>query len=243
MNCALVTGGSKGIGRAAALLLGKNHNLHLLINYSSNDDDANSCLQFLTEHGCTAELLKFKVQDSKEALSVLTTWEKNNPDKFIKVLVNNAGKHHDGLFLWSTEAQWDEVLDVTLKGMYNLTKFCVERMLKVKSGRIINMTSISGVSGNAGQVNYSTAKAGIVGATKALAKELGRMKITVNAVAPGFIETEMTEALDQKATSKHIPMRRFGTSEEVAALISFLASDDASYITGEVININGGLYS
>ncbi|MFT5513183.1 MAG: 3-oxoacyl-[acyl-carrier protein] reductase [Bacteroidia bacterium] len=243
MECALITGGSRGIGRATALQLGKNHNLHILINYASNDEDAIASRDYLSEQGCSVELLKFKVQDGVEVSRVLTKWEEENPDNFIKVLVNNAGTHKDGLFLWSTPEQWDEVISVSLKGMYNVTKFCVDRMLKQKRGRIINMSSISGVSGNAGQVNYSAAKAGMVGATKALAKELARMKITVNAVAPGFIETEMTDDLDKKATAKKIPMGRFGKSEEVASLISYLVSDQAGYITGEVININGGLYS
>ncbi|MBW3545364.1 MAG: SDR family oxidoreductase, partial [Bacteroidetes bacterium] len=161
---------------------------------------------------------------------------------YIEVLVNNSGIRKDNLMIWMQDEEWDEVMDISLGGFYNVTKQVLPELIKSKNGRIINMVSLSGLKGLPGQTNYSAAKAGIIGATKALAQELGRRGITVNAVAPGFIKTEMTEGIDEKEYKAHIPLRRFGTSEEVAELVGFLASTAAAYITGEVISINGGLY-
>ena len=243
MNCALITGGSKGIGKAIALQLAKDHGLHILINYASDTVAANETVNEILGNGGTAELLQFKVEDKQETNRSLLQWEKSNPGKFIRVLVNNAGITRDGLFMWMSENNWDEVMAVSLKGLFNVTQHVVRQMMKNKSGRIINISSISGLRGVAGQTNYSTAKAGIIGATKSLANELAKMNITVNAVAPGFVNTGMLKNLEMEKYLKTIPMQRVGEPEEVAHLVSFLASDKAAYITGEVININGGLYS
>ncbi len=243
MNCALITGGSKGIGKAIALQLAKDHGLHILINYASDTVAANETVNEILGNGGTAELLQFKVEDKQETNRSLLQWEKSNPGKFIRVLVNNAGITRDGLFMWMSENNWDEVMAVSLKGLFNVTQHVVRQMMKNKSGRIINISSISGLRGVAGQTNYSTAKAGIIGATKSLANELAKMNITVNAVAPGFVNTRMLKNLEMEKYLKTIPMQRVGEPEEVAHLVSFLASDKAAYITGEVININGGLYS
>ena len=243
MNCALITGGSKGIGRAIALQLAKDHGLHILINYSADTAAALKTLFKITSEGGTGELLKFKVQDKKETDKAISTWQKNNPEKFIRVLVNNAGMARDGLFLWMQEADWDDVIAVTLKGFFNVTQNIIRPMMKKKYGRIINISSVSGARGVAGQTNYSTAKAGIIGATKALAQELAKMNITVNAVAPGFINTDMIKDLEMEKYVKIIPAGRVGEPEEVAHVVSFLAAEKSAYITGEVIHVNGGLYS
>lgn len=243
MNCALITGGSKGIGRAIALQLSRDHGLHVLINYSSDTIAAQETLDKIYSEGGSGELLKFKVQDKSVVDASISEWQKNNPEKFIKVLVNNAGITKDGLFMWMPETNWDDVMAVSLKGLFNVTQNVIRQMIKNKSGRIINMSSISGLRGVPGQTNYSTAKAGIIGATKALAQELAKMNITVNAVAPGFINTEMISNIDMEKYLKVIPVGRVGEPEEIAHLVSFLASEKSSYITGEVININGGIYS
>jgi 3-oxoacyl-[acyl-carrier protein] reductase len=243
VNCALITGGSRGIGRAIALQLAKDHQLHILINYSADTAAAQETLDKIMSEDGSAELLKFHVEDRSEVESSLAGWQQNNPDKFIQVLVNNASIAKDGLFMWMPENNWDDVIAVSLKGLFNVTQHVIRQMMKNKTGRIINISSISGLRGVAGQANYSTAKAGIIGATKSLAQELAKMNITVNAVAPGFINTEMIKNLDMEKYTKAVPMARVGEPAEVAHLVSFLASDKASYITGEVININGGLYS
>ncbi len=243
MNCALITGGSKGIGRAIALQLSKDHHLNILINYSSDTNAAQETLDKICSDGGSGELLKFKVEDKSQVEAAITTWQKNNPEAFIKVLVNNAGITKDGLFMWMPESSWDDVIAVSLKGMFNVTQNVIRQMMKNKTGRIINISSISGLRGVPGQTNYSTAKAGIIGATKALAQEVAKMNITVNAIAPGFINTAMIENVDMKKYTKLIPAGRIGEAEEVAHLVSFLASEKSAYITGEVININGGLYS
>ena len=243
MNCALITGGSRGIGRAIALQLAKDHSLHILINYASDTDAARETMNTIIGEGGTAELLQFRVEDKEEANKSLSNWQQNNPGKFIRVLVNNASITRDGLFMWMTETNWDDVLAVSLKGLFNVTQHVIRQMMKNKTGRIINISSVSGLRGVAGQANYSAAKAGVIGATKSLANEFAKMNITVNAVAPGFINTSMLKNLDMEKYIKTIPMQRVGEAEEVAHLVSFLASDKASYITGEVININGGLYS
>jgi 3-oxoacyl-[acyl-carrier protein] reductase len=175
--------------------------------------------------------------------NVLQDFRKNNPDAEIEIIVNNAGITSDGLFMWMKPEDWHSVINTSLNGFYNVTQPLLKDMLKRRYGRIINIVSLSGLKGNAGQVNYSAAKGALISATKALAQEIGKRKVTVNAVAPGFITSDMTADFDEKELKKLIPLNRFGEAEEVADLVSFLASKKASYITGEVININGGLYS
>src|SRR5690606_26499470 len=239
---ALITGGSGGIGAAACIQLAR-QGYHLLIHYRSNRSNAEAIATEVRNLNLEASLLKFDVANREETRKVLGGWIENNPDKAIDVLVNNAGIRKDNLLLWMRDEEWDEVLGVSLGGFYNVTRIVVEGMIKKKKGRIINVVSLSGIKGLPGQTNYSAAKAAVIGATKALSQEVARRNITVNAVAPGFIKTEMTEELDENQLKVNIPLRRFGTPEEVAALVGFLASPDAAYITGEIISINGGLYS
>lgn len=243
MNCALVTGASRGLGKAIALQLAADHKLHILINYASNKQAAEETLTIIKNSGGSGELLPFNVQDHETVNAALDHWHKENEDKFISVLVNNAGITRDGLLMWMPEKDWDDVLNISLKGFYNVTRYVVNPMLRKRTGRIVNIVSLSGLKGNAGQTNYAAAKGAIVAATKSLAFEVAKRKITVNAVAPGFIRSDMTESLNEKELSKLVPMERFGTPEEVAHVVSFLTSDKASYITGEIININGGIYS
>lgn len=243
MNCALITGASKGIGRAIAVRLAKDHHLHILINYSSDRTEAEAALDVIMDVGGSAEILKFNVANKQEVDTAVSNWQQSNPQNFIQVLVNNAGIARDSLFMWMKEENWDDVVNITLKGMFNVTQSVLREMIKHKNGRIINISSISGVRGVAGQTNYSAAKAGIIGATKSLAQEVGRMNITVNAVAPGFINTSMVQELNLENYIRAIAVGRIGEPEEVAHLVSFLASEKSSYITGEVININGGLFS
>ena len=239
---ALVTGGSRGLGRAISVRLAKDHGLHILVNYSSNSAAADETVKLIEEIGGTGETLGFNVADREGSDKALSAWMEANPSEQISVIVNNAGITKDGLFMAMSEGDWDNVLGVSLGGFFNVTRKLVDKMIRKRYGRIVNVVSVSGMMGNAGQVNYSAAKAGVIGATKALAKEIAKRNVTVNAVAPGFIETDMTADLDQKEMSRMIPMKRFGKPEEVAAAVSFLVSDDAGYITGNVININGGFH-
>lgn len=241
MRYALVTGGSRGIGRAICLKLASQGS-NILINYNANEQAALETQQLVKQQGVAAEVLRFDVSKREDVRRTLTNWFETNAGSTIEVLVNNSGIRKDNLMIWMQDEEWDEVMDISLGGFYNVTKQVLPELIKSKNGRIINMVSLSGLKGLPGQTNYSAAKAGIIGATKALAQELGRRGITVNAVAPGFIKTEMTEGIDEKEYKAHIPLRRFGTSEEVAELVGFLASPAAAYITGEVISINGGLY-
>lgn len=243
MKCALVTGGSRGIGSAICQKLASEGNYHILINYQSNEEAAQQTLQQVIEKGATGEILKFDVANADEVKAVLGEWQENNPDAIVEVIVNNAGITRDGLFMWMSQDDWSQVINTSLNGFYNVTSFFIQRLLRNKYGRIINMVSVSGVKGTAGQTNYSAAKGAVVAATKALAQEVAKRNITVNAVAPGFIKTDMTGALDEKELIKLVPANRFGEAEEVAELVGFLASKKAGYITGEVININGGIYS
>ena len=243
MKCALVTGGSRGIGKAICLKLASENAYHILINYQSNEEAALQTLAEIEALGATAEILKFDVADHEAVNHVLHTWKENNPQAVVEVIVNNAGITRDGLFMWMQPEDWKSVIDTTLNGFYNVTNFFIQEMLRSKYGRIINMVSVSGVKGTPGQTNYSAAKGALVAATKALAQEVAKRKITVNAVAPGFIRTDMTADLDEKELIKMIPANRFGEAEEVANLVAFLASEKAGYITGETININGGIYS
>lgn len=236
-----MTGGSRGIGRAVCQQLAK-QGLNILVNYTSNDQAAKETQELVKSLGVEAELLKFDVADRDQVREVLGTWQSDNADKTIEVLVNNAGIRKDNLMMWMEDKEWDSVLDISLGGFYNVTKQVIPEMIKSKEGRVINMVSLSGLKGLPGQTNYSAAKAAVIGATKALAQEVARRKITVNAVAPGFIKTEMTEDINEKEYKSLIPMRRFGSAEEVANVVGFLASPASSYITGEVISINGGLF-
>jgi 3-oxoacyl-[acyl-carrier protein] reductase len=243
MKCALVTGASRGIGKAIAIQLAKDEKLHILINYSSNLEAAKETLTEIEKNGGTAEILQFNVEDGESVKRVMDDWYAANPENDITVLVNNAGITKDNLFLWITEEDWDKVMNISVKGMYNCTQAVLQRMVRKRAGRIINMASVSGQKGNPGQTNYSAAKGAIISATKALAQEVAKRHITVNAVAPGFIISDMTSNLDENELARMVPANRFGKAEEVAHLVSFLASDKAAYITGEVININGGIYS
>jgi len=239
---ALVTGGSRGIGRAVCLkLAGMGYNV--LINYKGNKEAADETAKLVTAAGVSAETLMFDVGNKEDIRKVLGGWMEANTGKIIEVLVNNAGIRQDILMMSMTDEQWDSVLDTSLQGMYYVTKLVLNNMLMNRYGRIINMVSLSGIKGMPGQVNYSAAKAGMIGATKALAQEIAKRNVTVNAIAPGFIKTDMTEELNEKELSGMIPMKRFGTAEEVADLVGFFASKNASYITGQVVSINGGLYT
>jgi 3-oxoacyl-[acyl-carrier protein] reductase len=243
MKCALVTGGSRGIGRAICQKLAIDSDYHILINYQFNKEDAEKTLEEVIKNGATGEIIKFDVTDFEEVKSVLTQWQEANPDAIVEVIVNNAGITKDGLFMWMSQEDWSSVINTSLNGFFNVTNFLIQKMLRNKYGRIVNIVSLSGVKGTAGQTNYSAAKGAVVAATKALAQEVAKRKITVNAVAPGFIRTDMTSQLDENELIKMVPVNRFGEAEEVADLVSFLVSKKSSYITGEVININGGIYS
>lgn len=216
---------------------------NILINYRSNEAEAQQTLAAVQALGVSGELLPFDVADREAIKSKLGAWMENNPDKSIEVLVNNAGIREDALMIFMKDEQWDSVLNINLNGFFFVTKMVISDMLVKKFGRIINIVSLSGLKGLPGQTNYSAAKAGVIGATKALAQEVGRKGVTVNAVAPGFIKTDMTEGLDEKELKNMIPVKRFGTPEEVAHTVAFLASPDSGYITGETISVNGGLYS
>ena len=242
MKYAMVTGGSRGIGKAIALRIAR-EGIPVLINYKSNEAAACATVNEIMEAGGKAELLPFDVSDPQQIESAIEQWETAHPDDYVSILVNNAGIRKDNLMIFMQNEEWERVLDTTLNGFFYITRRLLKNMLTHRDGRIINITSLSGIKGLPGQTNYSAAKAAVIGATKALAQEVAPRKITVNAIAPGFIETDMTKDLPEEELKKLIPVGRFGKPEEVAALVAFLASDDAAYITGEVININGGLYT
>ncbi|WP_289199299.1 3-oxoacyl-ACP reductase FabG [Bacteroides acidifaciens] len=243
MKYALVTGGSRGIGKAVCLKFAQ-MGIPVLINYHSNETAALDVLKCVQSIGGTAYLLQFDVASEKDVSSAIERWEDEHPDDYIAYLVNNAGIRKDNLMFMMPEKDWHDVIDVTLNGFYYVTrKLLPKMMMRRHGGRIINMASLSGLKGMPGQTNYSAAKGALIGATKALAQETASRNVTVNAIAPGFIESDMTKDLPQEELKKLVPMNRFGRPEEVAALVGFLCSDEAGYITGEVININGGLYS
>lgn len=242
MKYALVTGGSRGIGRAVCLKLAE-QGYNILINYKSNETEAQRTLELVREKGTDGELMKFDVSDKSAVDTVLGGWLETTKDKGIEVLVNNAGIRQDSLMIWMTDEQWKNVLGSSLNGFYYVTRLVVNGMLTKRYGRIVNIVSLSGLKGMPGQTNYSAAKAGVIGATKALAQEVARRGVTVNAVAPGFIRTDMTQDLKEADLKTLIPMQRFGEPDEVADAVAFLASSKASYITGNVLSINGGLYS
>ena len=243
MKYILVTGGSRGIGRAICQRL-VSMGMPIIINYNSNHSSANETKSLIEDIGGKAELLPFDVSDKTEVEKAIHDWEDNHPDDYISILVNNAGVRRDNVMFMMSDEDWHRVLDTTLDGFFYLTRCLLKHMMpRKRGGRIINIASLSGVKGLPGQTNYSAAKAALIGATKALAQEVAPRNITVNAIAPGFIETDMTKDLPEDDLKKLIPVGRFGKPEEVAALVAFLASDEAAYITGEVININGGLYT
>ena len=240
MKYALVTGGSRGIGRAVAIRLSQ-AGIPVVINYVQNETAATETKAEIEKAGGQAELLRFDVSQPEEIEQAINAWEDAHPDDFIGVLVNNAGIRRDNLMVFMQNEEWNSVLQTSLNAFFHLTRRLLKDMLTHRHGRIVNISSVSGLKGMAGQVNYSAAKAALIGATKALAQEVAARKVTVNAVAPGFIESDMTGDLDQGELKKLVPMKRFGKAEEVAALVAFLASDEAAYITGETIAITGGL--
>ena len=242
MKFALVTGGSRGIGRAICIKMA-DLGYNVLINYKSNEAEANITSLLVEEKGVVAITIKFDVSDKNQVQGILGDWIESHPNYEIEVLVNNAGIREDALMIWMKDEQWESVINTNLGGFYYVTKMILTNMLLKKYGRIINIVSLSGLKGLAGQINYSAAKAGVIGATKALAQEIGRKGITVNAVAPGFIKTDMTDDLNEKELQSLIPLKRFGLPEEVAHVVGFLASKESAYITAEVISVNGGLYS
>ena len=239
---ALVTGGSRGIGRAISIQLAQ-LGYTVLINYLSNEKAAQDTLSYIQEHGGKGELIPFDVCDNQASAVALTQWQEQHPEEYIAVLVNNAGIRRDNLLVWMEENDFEQVLRTNLFSFYNVTRPLLTPMIRHKNGRIVNVASLSGITGLPGQCNYAAAKGGLIAATKALAKEVAKKCITVNAVAPGFISSDMTEGIDENTIKQSIPMRRFGTPEEVALLVAFLVSDQAAYITGECISINGGLYT
>ena len=242
MKHALVTGGSRGIGRAVCIKLAR-MGYQVIINYVSRPEEAQKTLELVREAGQDGELLPFDVSRHEEVCAAIDEWESRHPDEYVEVLVNNAGIRSDSVLAFMPDKDWHRVVDTTLAGFYNVTQALLPPMLTHKYGRIVNMASVSGLKGQPGQTNYSAAKGGLIAATKALALEVARKQVTVNAVAPGFIETDMTADLDGTALKNIIPLQRFGRPEEVAELVGFLASPQAGYITGEVASINGGLHT
>ena len=243
MKYILVTGASRGIGRAICLRL-VSMNMPILINFNSNLSAAEETKSLVEDMGGKAELLPFDVSNREAVEKAIQEWEDSHPDDYISILVNNAGVRRDNVMFMMSDEEWHQVIDTTLDGFFYLTRRLLKQMMpRKRGGRIINIASLSGVKGLPGQTNYSAAKAALIGATKALAQEVAPRNITVNAIAPGFIETDMTKDLPENDLKKLIPVGRFGKPDEVAALVAFIASDAAAYITGEVININGGLYT
>lgn len=236
---AIVTGGGKGIGRAIALELAR-QNYYVIINYKSDSAAAEETLDLVTREGMEGQLCRFDVSDSEETREAVG--QIISEFDTIEVLINNAGIAADGLFVMMPEKNWDAVIATTLKGFYNMTKPVLKRMISKKRGSIVSIASIAGLIGNRGQANYSAAKAGLIGASRSVASEVARLGIRVNVVAPGLIQTGMIKEAPVDMIKKMIPMARIGQPEEVARVVRFLCSEDASYITGQVISVNGGMF-
>jgi 3-oxoacyl-[acyl-carrier protein] reductase len=239
---ALVTGGSRGIGRAVCIRLGA-MGAHVYINYVSNPEAAEETRQAIIAAGGTADVVVFNVADSAQAEGAIKQIIKDAGS--LDILVNNAGITRDGLMARMKESDWDAVLDTNLKGAFICAKTAARAMMKKRCGRIVNISSVVGFSGNAGQVNYASAKAGMQGLTKSMAREFASRNITVNAVAPGYIATDMTSVLDEEVQEKikaEIPLASLGTPEDVAGAVAYLVGDDSAYITGQTIHVNGGMY-
>ena len=237
MKIALIIGGSRGIGRAIALRLAKS-GFAIWLTYKCNHDAANLVKSEIEAAGSTCELIPFDVSSFEETEAALgTRLETLSPD----VLVYNSGIARDNLLMWMTKEEWNSVISTNLDGFFNVTRAVVFSMLKAKRGRIVIVSSTSGQIGQAGQVNYSASKAGLIGAAKALAREVGKKKILVNVVAPGFIETEMTKEIPKELVLPLIPLNRVGNVEDVASVVNFLCTEEHMYIHGQVIGINGGL--
>lgn len=238
---AVVTGASRGIGKAVALKLASMGAI-VIVNYAGSKDKAESVVKEIEDMGGKAEAVPCDVSDFQMCSDFIGDVQKKY--RRIDILVNNAGITRDGLAMAMKEEDFDDVIATNLKGTFNCIRFASRIMMKQRSGKIINMSSVSGVAGNAGQVNYSAAKAGVIGMTKSMARELASRNINVNAIAPGFIETDMTNALSEKVKEQavlQIPLGRFGKAEEVAELAAFLAGDSSNYITGQVFHIDGGM--
>ena len=242
MSYALVTGGSRGIGRACCIKLAE-MGYNILINYTSNDEEANKTLEAVKAKGVEGVLLKFDVSNMEAVDKAIGGWIDTQKDKPSTVLVNNAGINKDNLMVLMNPEDWHRVMDIAVNGFYFVSRLVVKDMLHKRKGRVVNVVSLSGLKGLPGQTNYSASKGAVIAATKALAQEVGKRGITVNAVAPGFIKTDMTANLPEAQLKAMIPMNRFGEAEEVANVVGFLASDAASYVTAQVISVNGGLYS
>jgi 3-oxoacyl-[acyl-carrier protein] reductase len=236
---AVVTGGSRGIGRAIAVELAS-HGYGVMITYKANDEAAAETLRLIRVAGGSGEALKFDVGNADETEVKLT--ELLARLERIDVLVNNAGVTADGLFMMMPREDWNTVINTTLNGFYNMTKPILRKMMRKKHGSIVSLSSVSALVGNRGQANYAAAKSGIIAASRALAAEVARLGVRVNVVAPGLIETDMTSGLPMENIKQMIPMARIGRPEEVAKVVRFLCSDDASYITGQVISVNGGMF-
>lgn len=242
MEYALVTGGSRGIGKAICLRLA-DMGYNIIINYTSNDEEAKKTQELIKAKGVDAQLMKFDVSNQTDVDANVEKWISDNKDHAISVLVNNAGIRKDNLMVFLGPDEWHRVLDITVDGFYNVTRHVVKSMVSKRKGRIVNIVSLSGLKGMPGQTNYSASKGAIIAATKSLAQEVGKRGITVNAVAPGFIKTDMTQDINEADYKAMVPMNRFGEPEEVAGVVAFLVGKDSSYVTGQVISVNGGLYS
>ena len=240
MEYALITGASRGLGKAIAERLAK-EGYAVIVNYNNSEKAARETVENIEAAGGKAELLKLDVKEGSQVDAAIEAWEAAHPEDYIAVLVNNAGVREDSLLVFMQDEQWDKVMETTLGGFFYLTRRVVKNMMTHRNGRIVNISSVSGLTGMQGQCNYAAAKAGLIGASKALALEVAPRKVTVNVVAPGFIATDMTSELDQDMIKKTVPLGRIGKPEEVAALVAFLASKEAAYITGQVISINGGV--